>query len=270
MVWMGMAIYGIGRYIEELRRIILIILFFLAFNGCSSPMDGPRVIYLDGAGWYSGDGPVRNGLQRAGFAGPVERFGWQSLLGPLHDHLTAGEHHPKVMELSRRISKLRKANPEGRLILMGLSAGTSIIVSALEELPTDVKVDYVVLLSPSVSSMHNLSKALRHVKYRLYATHSSHDSLLTVSGSAGLERGHPAGQMGFIVPSNLTDYERDLYRKVVNLPWRPGYAAYGWNGGHISVTSSDFICVVVAPRILEELPHPLDRPITARGTAGYE
>ncbi len=247
------------RCIGELRRAFLIILLALAFSGCGPSLDCPRVIYLDGAGWHSGDGPVRKGLRRAGFKGPVERFGWQSLLGPLHDHLTAGGHHPRAKDLARRISRLRHANPEGRLILMGLSAGTSIIVSALERLPTDVEVDYVVLLSPSVSSEHNLSKAMRHVKYRLYATHSVHDSLLALGGSAGLERGHPAGQMGFAVPSDLADEERELYDKVVNLPWRPGYAAYGWNGGHVSVTSSDFIRVVVAPRILEELPHPLDR-----------
>ena len=226
-------------------------------------MTTPRVIYLDGAGWYSGDGPVRAGLRRAGFEGAVDRFGWSALLGPLHDHVMAGKGHPKASELARRITGLRRANPEGRIVLMGLSAGTSIIVSALEKLPDDVSVDYVVLLSPSISSRRDLSGALGHVRRRLYATHSPHDGILAGALSAGLERGRPAGRVGFEVPPDLADKDQRLYRKVVNLPWRPGYVAYGWDGGHVSVTSAEFIRVVIAPRILEDLPHPLDR--TAAG-----
>ena len=233
-------------------------------------MTTPRVIYLDGAGWYSGDGPVRAGLRRAGFNGPVDRFGWSAMLGPLPDHLMAGKGHPAVPQLARRITRLRRANPDGKIVLMGLSAGTSLVVSALEELADEVSVDHVVLLSPSISSRHDLSDALRHVRRRLYATHSPHDGLLAGVLSAGLESGRPAGQIGFKIPKDLDDERRKLYSKVVNLPWRPGYAAYGWDGGHVSVTSAEFVRVVIAPRILDDLGHPLDRPMGGGEVASHE
>ncbi len=228
---------------------------------CSTSNDsGPRAIYLDGAGWYSGDGPVREGLRKAGFPGRVERFGWSSMLGPLHDHVNACDRHPAAEKLARHVTKLRRSGGKERIVLIGLSAGTRIIISALERLPDEVSVDHVVLLSPSVSSLHDLTRSLPHVRGRLYATYSAHDQLLAVALSAGLERGRPAGQVGFKPPSDAEAETRKLYQKVVSLPWRPEYIAYGWDGGHVSVTSPEFIRAVIAPRILGDLPHPLDSP----------
>ena len=229
--------------------------------GCEPPMTTPRAIFLDCAGWYSGDGPVRAGLRAGGFDGAVDRFGWQSLLGPLHDHLTATRSHPDTARLADRVAKLRAANPTGRIVLIGYSVGSSILVSALEKLPEDVQVDHVVLLAPSVSSRHDLTTALRHVRGRLYATSSPHDGLLPGVAAAGLESGRPAGLVGFRLPEPMTRETRKLYRKLVPLPWRPAYAMYGWDGGHMSITRSDFIRVVIAPRISTDQPHPLDRSL---------
>ena len=71
-----------------------IILAVAVLAGCQAKLSCPRAIFLDGAGWVLGDGPVRRGLGRAGFPGKVERFGWSSLLGPVPDHLIAGASHP--------------------------------------------------------------------------------------------------------------------------------------------------------------------------------
>jgi pimeloyl-ACP methyl ester carboxylesterase len=242
------------------RPVIAMALVAAAVGGCGQPAAGPRVIFLDGAGWYGSERPVRSGLREAGFAGTVERFGWSSLLGPVHDHVTASADHHKVPALVRRIVAVRRAAPGDRLVLMGLSAGTSLIVSALERLPEGMAVDSVVLLSPSISSRRDLTAALGHVTGRLYATHSPRDRLLAGAPSAGLEAGPPAGQVGLRIPPDAEPPTRDLYRKVINLPWRPGYVAYGWDGGHISVTAAPFIRAVIAPRILDDRPHPLDRP----------
>jgi len=230
--------------------------------GCQAQLTCPRAIFLDGAGWYGGDGPVRAGLRRAGFPGTVERFRWSSFLGPLPDHLLARADNPKAAALADRITALRRANPTGKIVLIGLSAGTCIVVHALERLPADVAVDHVVLLSPSISSLHDLSKALRHVRHRLYATNSPHDLILAAVPSAGLTSGRPAGQIGFRPPKHFDSTKRELYRKVVNLSWRPGYVAYGWDGGHVSATGSEFIRVVIGPRIMDDQAHPLDRPMT--------
>ena len=242
---------------------LLGVMLIALLAGCASDLSTPRVIFLDGAGWYTGDGPVRAGLQKAGFNGPVERFGWASGLGPLHDHLVVGPSHPRTRALAERITRLRQANPKGRIVVMGLSAGTRVVVCGLEKLPPSVWVDHVVLLSPSISSRHDLSKALRHVKGRLYFTTSTQDGILSTACSAGMEGGRPAGQAGFVLPNHPSADTKNLYRKVVPLPWRPGYLAYGWDGGHVSATSSEFIRVVIAPRIIDDSPHPLDQALVS-------
>jgi len=256
-----------------LRITTAIGLLSAALAGCEQPMTCPRAIYLDGAGWYSGDGPVRTGLRTGGYPGPVDRFHWQGLLGPvgaLSDHMGANGNHPKVPQLARRIEQLRQVNPNGQIVLVGLSAGTSLIVCALERLGEDVEVDYVVLLSPSVSDRHDLTDALRHVRHRFYATISPHDGMLASAGPAGGESGRPAGLVGFRLPRKMTRERKKLLAKLIPLPWRPEYLAYGWDGGHVSATSADFIRAVITPRLLDDLPHPLDRPALTEKEATHD
>ncbi len=249
---------------DTVRKTIVLLIITAALTGCQARMTCPRAIFLDGAGWFSGDGPVRSGLHRAGYPGAVERFEWTSLLGPISDYLLATPSHPKVAALASRITKLRLANPDGQIILMGLSAGTSIVVYALERLPGDIQVDYVVLLSPAISSRHDLTGALKHVKHTLYATCTPHDMILTGISTADQRNDKPAGLVGLKLPKRMNAVKRKLYSKVVNIPWRPGYVAYGWGGGHVSVTSSNFIRVVIAPRIMDDRPYPLDIPLVEK------
>ena len=62
-----------------MSKSLLLLVSSLAFVGCSQPsMTCPRVIYLDGAGWYAGDGPVRQAelvrqkLRERGIGAPLE------------------------------------------------------------------------------------------------------------------------------------------------------------------------------------------------------
>ncbi|MFH0982145.1 MAG: hypothetical protein V2A79_11460 [Planctomycetota bacterium] len=171
--------------------------------------------------------------------------------------------------LAREIERIRAADAEGPIHLMGLSAGTAVLVAALEELDEGVLVDNVVLLSSSISAQRDLSRALGHVRGHLYVTASRGDNLLAmmpVNADGG--SGPPAGRTGARMPQVLARTGREPYRKVVNLPWRPAYAGYGWNGGHTSVTSPRFIEAVIVPRLRSNELFPLDRPLYSGG--GHE
>jgi pimeloyl-ACP methyl ester carboxylesterase len=210
------------------------------------------VIFLDGAGWYTGDGPVRRGLKDAGYPGVVERFGWSTMLGAPLDHAVAGPDLSKTEELTERIVTLRNDNPDGHIVLMGLSAGTTIIVYALEKLPQGVRVDEVVLLSSSISGRTDIREALRHVNGKMYVTTSMHDHVLALGDSSGPEAGEPAGRSGFSPPieMSLGGTGQWLYDKVAYVPWREEYDDLGWSGSHTSVTSHKFIETVIAPKIM--------------------
>jgi hypothetical protein len=239
--------------------------------GCaSSPcsQSGPLVIFLDGAGWSGSERSVRAGLRASGFIGHVDVFAWSSWLGFAPDHFLVGHKKRMSRQLAGRIAKRRARYPEDDLHLMGLSAGTCVIVYALERLPADVDVDNVVLLAPSISATHDLSGAMEHVRGCLYATNSPRDGILGgLRINADGESGHPAGLYGLNVPSRVRRY--DLYSRVVNLPWRPAYAKLGWNGGHTGATDEQFVARVIAPRVLAEKPHPLNRPLAPRWIARW-
>jgi len=240
----------------DLRKPFLILAFsLLLLAGCSHPSNTcPRVIYLDGAGWYAGYGPVRQGMMDAGYPGTVERFGW-SLSLPV-DLVFAGADHPKTDELAGRITDLRRANPDGQIVLMGLSSGTAIIVFALEKLTADVKVDAVVMLSSSISGRTDLREALSHVKGKMLVTVNPHDMLLALGESAGEQSGEPAGRTGFLPPLDAAMDEpgESYYRQIEYIPWKPEYAPLGWTSGHVGVTSSGFIEHVIAPKIMPKGP----------------
>ena len=221
--------------------------------GCRAADPSHRVVFLDGAGHLGAGAAVKRGLRAAGFEGEFTTFHWQSGLLWGVDHLLAARSEHTARVLAREIELHRRRYPDGYLALMGLSAGSSVVLSALEHLPEGVQVDAVVLFQPSVSATHNLALAMRGVREKLYATCSRSDAIL--AGLLATSDGGPlpaAGKIGFRVPLGLPTTQRQPYVRVVNLPWRSKYTQYGWGGGHVTSTSAKFVEQVIAPRILPE------------------
>ena len=232
--------------------------------GCNSATTTPRVIYLEGAGWFGSAGSVRSGLRSGGYRGQFETFTWTTFLLAPADYFVAARGPLRAQRLANRIERIRRASPQGTIHLIGLSAGTFLIVRALERLPEAVQVDQVVLFSSSISAQRDLTPALKRVRGRLYATCSPGDRLLaSLALSVEGRTGKVAGQRGFRLPENPTEEQKHQYAKVVNLLWRPAYAGFGWSGGHVAVTKSSFVQAVIAPRIRSPQPFPLDRPLVA-------
>jgi len=230
-------------------------------SGCGDPVRGPVVFYLDGAGWYSSAASVKQGLRDAGYIGQFRTYAWSAYLGPAHDHIVTSKSRSVARGLARKIEKVRRNDPAGQINVMGLSAGTAVVLFALEQLPKDIAVDNVVLFSPSVSARHDLTKAMKHVRRNLYATYSPHDGILgALVVNADGKRGRPAGRIGFRMTRH-GETSNAAYKRVINLPWRPSYLAFDWNGGHTSVTRSKFVATVIAPRMLTTEPYPLDRSV---------
>ncbi len=226
------------------------------------------VIFLDGAGWSGSQTGVRAGLRDAGFDGQVEVFAWGSLFGAISDHFMVAHKKQKARELADLIAARRAARPGDDLHLMGLSSGTAVILFALEQLPTGVRVNNVVLFSPSISGDYDLSRAMGHVEGFLYATSSPNDGVLAgvrVNSDGGT--GQPAGLYGLRIPSRVERF--DVYARVVNLPWRPAYSSLGWNGSHTGATNRDFVRNVIGPRVISTGPQPLNRPLAPEWIAHW-
>lgn len=236
----------------------------MLIGGCSRSSSGPVTLFLDGAGWFGSSGSVKSGLRDAGDKGEFETFVWSSGLGAAHDHMVVAGSKSVAKRLARRIEKHREHGNDARINVIALSAGTSVVLNALEQLKQGVMVDNVVLLSSSASERRDLTPIMHHVRGRLYATCSRNDGILaTIITNADHKGGDPAGITGFKPPRRNDAATRAAYERVVNLPWKPAYLAYDWDGGHTAATNRKFIATVIAPRILSNEPFPADRPVLA-------
>src|SRR5262249_10263031 len=129
----------------------------------------------------------------------------------------------KATELA---DEVRQVKAQGRpVFLVGHSGGAGLVLAAAAQLPP-ATVERTILLAPAVSPTFDLSAALRATKGELVSYRSELDRLWLGLGThefGTVDRvyGSAAGLHGFREPDHLTDEGRLLYRRLVQIPWRP-------------------------------------------------
>jgi hypothetical protein len=218
--------------------------------------DDERTFYLDGAGNYGyGKESVPLGLSDGGYKGHVEHFIWTTYLGPLVDQMSYNHNHSEGRTLARKIEAYLDTRPSADVDIIALSAGTGVAVFTLEQLGPGYYVDHVVLLSSSLSSDYDLTKALGHVKSGIYFFWSPNDPILQgvvpIVGTVDRAESAPAGTWGATPPANASNATRKLYyERVRNVRWTPKWVANPLKLQHAQTVSRDFIRDKVAPILL--------------------
>ncbi len=200
-------------------------------------------LYVPGAGNVDfGDAGLREGLAAAGYKGQVASLTWTLTFNPALDQAVRIHARLAASELARLIESYVDKFPGRRINLVGLSAGTGIVIWALEDLKRGYQVDEVVLLASSLSCDYDVSKALAKVKGTLHNYYSEQDMVLAgpmkVFGTIDLKYGvDGAGAVGL---------KRARSDRVVNVRWRPEFEKYGYYGGHTDATSPKFVQAFIA------------------------
>lgn len=244
----------------------------LAATGCSQANmhnhdldQNGYVFYLDGAGgggiltnWGTG---VREGLKLADYRGDFANVPWQTGLGVAADQGASVEYkREKAAEVAKQIRTYVDSHPDKPVNLVGLSAGTAVAAFALEALPKGYSVENVVLLGSSLSSHYDMTKALEHVRDRLYVFTSEKDAVLgvavSVAGTADRQfcGACSAGLKGFHLPASGGAETKQLYGKITNIDWRPEFAKDGNYGGHTDAVNANFVRDYIAPLLSESGP----------------
>jgi pimeloyl-ACP methyl ester carboxylesterase len=264
-------------------RVALITFAFvgLMVAGCSANQPkfaaAGAVFYCGGAGesrvltnWGQG---VKKGLQAAGYNGTFDEYHWETGLGVIADQEESVKaKRARATKMAQQIVAYESQCPDSPVTLMGLSAGTAIVIYALEALPAADQVDTLVLLSSSVSADYDLTQALRHVRGDMYVTTSPNDAVLADLAPAfgTADRKHVgtriAGLHGFDVPAGASAETRRLYAKIIQLAWDPALDEYGDYGGHTDTAKPGFVQHVIAPLVIREGPRTVR--VHASGTAG--
>jgi pimeloyl-ACP methyl ester carboxylesterase len=227
----------------------------------SERMTRGYIYYLDGAG---GGGSIRNysagvkqGMLDAGYDGAGEMFDWQTGLGMLADQDASVDYkRAKAAKCAERIKHYMKTYPGVPVTVMGMSAGAAVAVFALEALPETFQVENLVLLSGSLSADYDLTRALSHVRGRMYVTTSDKDAMLLymvpLAGTADRQPGTvPSGGLsGFDLSVHASAETRSQYAKIMYIRWNAEFTQLGDKGQHFDTVSARFVQVCVAPLIM--------------------
>lgn len=228
----------------------------LGLTGCTAtrPMtreaDTSSVFVLNGADgpgpWYDG---LLKGLREGGAADNVEMVNWGGPWMVLMNMSFDPLHARAEARLVKRIRDAHLRSPEGRITLIGHSAGCGVILGALERLGDDERVDDVLLLAPAVSEDYRLNSAMTAVRGRLHVFHSGHDRLLlefstAVAGTYEGVRGSSAGLNGF---TEVDELDAVTQTQLVHHPYRESWRGLGHEGGHFGYRAPRFAAEVLAP-----------------------
>lgn len=192
------------------------------------------------------------GLRDAGYDGALDIYDWTGDAPGLGALLAYKRNHAEAKKIAQLITRHYRAHPNHHIILTGHSGGTGLAIWALEDLPADVKVDEVILLASALSPDYDLSKALSHVRGKLYSFCSENDVLVLGAGTRMFgtidgKKTEAAGEYGFVFPKGADPVE---YDKLIQKPYKKSWTLYHNIGDHIGCMLRPFARNVIAPLVV--------------------
>jgi pimeloyl-ACP methyl ester carboxylesterase len=217
------------------------------------------VVCLSGAGGMMGETDrLREGLAAGHVYRAIETFEW-SRGGVLEDQTDVDANRRKASELARRVENYQRSYPDRPVHLIGVSAGTGLVVWALEDLGPGAQVTGAILISSSLDTKYDLSKALAKVSDRLYSFNSVADTVLSLgvtwAGTVDRGGGLAGGLVGFSPPDSASDDTKALYKqRLTEISWWPGDMVLGHLGDHLGATNPSYVREKIAPIVLGKQP----------------
>jgi pimeloyl-ACP methyl ester carboxylesterase len=236
-------------------------------NSYTSPQryEQGLVVCLSGAGGMMGECErIREGLAAGGVDRAIEIFDW-SRGDVLSDQSSVEGNRRIAADLARHVECYLANHPGKPVHLVGISAGTGIVVWALEELQEGLQVEGAVILASSLDTKYDLAKALARVRDHLWSFNSLADTVLSLgvtwAGTVDRKGGIAGGLVGFSPPDGTPDDAKALYRdRLVQITWWPGDMVLGHMGDHLGATNPTFVRVRIAPLVLGKEPPKIEAP----------
>jgi hypothetical protein len=239
----------------------LSIVALLATTGCAThrpitPLEPkPVLLHLPGvAGRNVFEDQFVRALRAGGFDCEATVYDWtrgQFMIATLHSY---ADNRLAAQVLANNVAITNRLDPQRPIFLTADSGGAAIAVWALESLPADVQVESTVLLAPALSPNYDLSRALQHVRGKMYVFHSSGDRVVLgmgtrMFGTMDGKRVAAAGSVGFHEPPEA---DAQAYQKLVSVPYNPQWMMkYGHPGNHVGAMGVGFASGFLAPLLTE-------------------
>ena len=223
-------------------------------------LDKGLIIILPGIEGESGlNHDIRNGLVAAGVDQALKIRPWGRLLPPplnmLVTQMDIIGNRIAAAIIANEVVEYRKQYPGRPVYVVGHSGGGGIAVFVAEAMPKDHKIDGLILLSASVSSAYNVTKALSNCEQGIVNFYNRGDGLLlgvatTLFGNVDGIRGPSAGLLSFDEPrESAGKEEKAAYEHLFQVQLTDDMTL-GYTTAHASTTEPGFVSIYVAPWLL--------------------
>lgn len=198
------------------------------------------------------------GLKSGGVQSEIELYDWTTGNPALMlFHLRSEQRHQKqAAAIAQKIIAYQDHYPGRPVNLIGHSGGGGMTLLTLEALPADRRIQSAILLESAISPTYDLRKVFPKVERGIWNYSSSiADSALLVAGTtlAGTIDGKhtiSAGAIGFHLPEDATDVDRQLYAtKLFERPHNFQMLLNGNPGEHYGCMNPIFVRRELAPII---------------------
>jgi pimeloyl-ACP methyl ester carboxylesterase len=231
----------------------------------------PYLLHLPGiAGSRYIDQSVTRGIKDGGFDGDIEIYDWTENDPGVGALLALDRNHKEAQRIAENLVKHHTAEPDSKMYLLAHSGGCGLAIWALEDLPADVKIQNLVMMSPAVSPGYDLTAALKHINGHLYVFSSLADLFVLGTGTRLLGtidgvKTDAAGRVGFNKPPSG---DAAQYAKLVAIPYDIAWFKYHDFGDHIGGMTRSFGKNVLEPLILKNTMPPTSMPTTVETPTG--
>ena len=260
--------------IQSFRRWLLVTAFLvwlvpMPAKAAAKEMPRPWFLHLNGIGGERVcDHTLISGLTAGGFDADFHIFDWTEGETGIVALQRYDQHKIEARKAADLIIQQFTASPGTPIYLTGHSGGAAILTWAMELLPDEIKIESVAMFAPALSPQYDLTKALKHIKGKLYVFTSPHDFVVLSTGTKMFGtmdgvRCDAAGLKGFVQPKAA---DAEQYKKIVPQPYQRSWALrYGNVGSHICCLRPKFARDYVAKLLLTGKP-PVDEDEAAAPT----
>ncbi len=158
-------------------------------------------------------------------------------------------------KLAQIVCQYKAEHPGVPVYLLAHSAGSAVLITALENLPPN-SIERAFLLAPSLSAAYDVRPALHAVRCGLHVFYSRRDTAYLgiwtgVLGNSDRRWGPSSGRIGFQCIATGPE-DSQLYGKLHQRPWEPGDRAAGNDGKHYGDYQPDFVRSHIVPLLSKQ------------------
>lgn len=200
---------------------------------------------------------IRRGLDAGGVACALPIHSWGRpvpLVGMIVNQVDFLGNRLAGVGVANMIRNYQDSHPNRPVFIVGHSGGGGVAVFAAEAMPEGRKVDGLILLSASISSAYDLTKALSRCRLGIVNFHNPDDFALLGLGTTALgnvdgTHGPSAGLIGFDkLSGKAAEAKRLAYQKLHQVK----LTGLGDDDPHASTTRVGFVSLRVAPWVLSD------------------